>query len=352
MPMDRRQLLQYSPSFLLASFFPPFAASASAAKADLTAALLIPQTGPHAALGRSMERAAMLAQATNAQSSLVVFDTGGTPEGAAAAASLALKKRASVILGPLMAGEVPGVAAAVGGTVPVISFSNDANLRESGAFLLGITARQSVRAILQYASDRGIRRVAVGGTDHGWGGQVRAAAEVEGTALGLAVSQLPGGDLSTVPGNVVGSADGLPDAVLMPDIPGLVKLAPQLASNGIQPLAALPELDLPREIFRQLEGTWLAAPDPAGFANFARQFEQRMGTRPGIIAALAFDAAGILNQMQQSGGLDRSAVLTANGFNGVCGHVRFREDGSAARSLTILELAAGGIRKIASPQPA
>ncbi len=294
----------------------------------------------------------MLAQATNAKSSLVVYDTGGTPEGAAAAARLALKKRAGVIFGPLMAVEVPGVVAAVGGTVPVISFSNDANLRESGAFLLGITARQSVSAILQYASDRGIRRVAVGGENQGWGAQVRAAAEVEGAALGLTVSPLPAGDLFTVPSNVAGSADGLPDAVLMPDIAGLAQLAPQLAANGIQPLAALPELDLPGEMFRQLEGTWLAAPDPAGFANFARQFEQRMGTRPGIIAALAFDASSILNQMRQSGGLDRSAVLATNGFSGVCGQVRFREDGSAARNLTILELAAGGIRKIAAPQPA
>ncbi len=294
----------------------------------------------------------MLAQAENGDSSLLVFDTGGTPEGASAAATAARKKRAGVILGPLLSGEVSGVVSATGGQIPVISFSNDANLRESGAFLLGITARQSVRAILQYAASRGIRRVAVGGADSGWAAQVRAASVAEGLALGLVVAELPAGDLSTIPANFSGSEDGLPDAVLMPDVTGLARLAPQLAAQGMQPLAALPEIDLAPELFRQLEGTWLAAPDPAGFANFARLFEQRMGTRPGIIAALAFDASSIVNLMRQGGGLDRSAVMAPNGFNGVCGHVRFREDGSAARSLAILELTAGGVRKVAAAQPA
>ncbi|MGB7409020.1 MAG: penicillin-binding protein activator [Pontixanthobacter sp.] len=313
----------------------------------MRAALLIPQTGPHAALGRSMERAAILAQAGNDDDALLVFDTGGTIEGAAAAAAQARKKRASIILGPLRSAEVPAVLGATGGTMPVVTFSNDAQLRESGAFLLGITARQSVRSILQYAASRGVRRVAVDGANDPWAAQVRAAAVAESATLGITIGQLPADMGQGMANNFAGSEDGFPDAVLMASAPAITALGPQLAAQRIQPLAALPELDLTPDMVGQMEGTWLAAPDPTGFQNFVRAFEQRMGTRPGLIAALAFDASNIVNAMRLTGGLDRSALLSANGFAGVCGNVRFRENGSAARELVILELVNRAIRKVA-----
>ena len=42
-----------------------------------------------------------------------------------------------------------------------MTFSNDAGLRESGAFLLGITAEQAVAPLLHYARARGVRSVGV-----------------------------------------------------------------------------------------------------------------------------------------------------------------------------------------------
>jgi hypothetical protein len=294
-----------------------------------------------------MERAAMLAQSTGDKSLLKIFDTGGTAEGAAKAAMAARKGRATVILGPLLSGEAAAVMAVTKNEIPVLAFSNDAALRESGAFLLGITARQNVAAILAYAADRGIRRVSVGGENAGWGRQVRAAAEIEGPTSGIAISQLPADDLNSVPNSIVSSPDGYPDAVLMPDSQSLTRMAPQLAEQGIQALGAFPELDLSQDQMRPLEGTWLAAPDPATFSDFSRNFEQRMGTRPGLIAALAFDAVTIANQMRSGGGTDRSAVLSSNGFTGVCGHVRFRDDGSATRAMAILELTGRGVRRVA-----
>ena len=344
--MDRRQLLRYSPSFLAASAVAsivPFSPLA-AARRDPSAALLVPQSGPHAALGRAMERAAMLAQGGNDKSSIAVFDTGGSVEGAAAAAAAARKKGASLILGPLRSAEVPAVLAQTGGTIPVVTFSNDAALRESGAFVFGITAQQSVRAILGYAAGRGIRRVAVGGAVGGssdiWATQVRDAALAQSVDLGLTVR--PFDETGAIPAGFAQSDDGLPDAILMAEPAALARLSPELAARNIQPLAAFPELDLPPAMMTQLTGTWLTAPDPGAFTDFARAFEQRMGTRPGIIAGLAFDAAVISATLRLSGGIDRSAILSANGFNGVCGHVRFRENGSASRALTVLALEAGG----------
>ncbi len=346
MPIDRRQLLRYSPSFLLASSYPLFGTPALAARGDGVAALLVPQSGPYAALGRSMERAAMLAQAGNDAEALMVVDTGGTGEGTAAAAALARRKGAAVILGPLRSQDVPVVVAQTGGTIPVVAFGNDAGLRESGAFIFGITAQQTVSGILRYAAGRGIRRIAVDGADDAWTAQIRAAALAESTDLGLIVQSMMDGDTAALAGNFSGSEDGLPDAVLIADPARLARLMPQLAANNVQPLAAFPELDLAPDLVRTLTGTWLAAPDPTVFADFARAFEQRIGTRPGLIAGLAFDASSMVLAMLRSGGIDRSAVLSANGYPGVCGHVRFRENGTATRELAVLSLEAGGIRKV------
>lgn len=291
----------------------------------------------------------MLAQGANERGALLVFDTAGTPEGAATAARAARKARATVILGPLFAREVPAVLGVVGSQVPVVTFSNNESLIESGAFLLGITARQTVTAVLAYAASRGVRRVAVAGAGDGWQGQARSAAISAGSALGLEIQQLAEGELVSLTSPPGSGADSLPDAVLVTDAASLARIAPGLVAQGVQPLGAFPGLDLAPDQLRALENAWLAAPDPARFAGFARAFEERNGSPPGAIACLAYDAANIANQMRIGGGTDRSALLASAGFKAICGDVRFREDGSAARALAILAVSKGVLRTVAPP---
>ena len=291
----------------------------------------------------------MLAQGPAGASGVRMFDTGGTAAEAASAASAARRAGAQVILGPLLAGQVPTVIAAVQGDVPVVTFSNDSALRESGAFLLGITPRQTVASILGFAGGRGIRRVAVIARDDAWGRQVRVEAEREGPPIGIATTQLAGEGLSAVPEVIAASPDGLPDAVLFGDVETLARLLPSLREQGIQALAAFPELDHSPDFLAQAAGTWIAVPDPEQFNRFSQTFEQRMGTRPGLIAALAYDAVSIFRTMLAQGGAGRAALLAADGFDGVCGRVRFRDDGSARRALAILELGSDGVRKVAAP---
>jgi ABC-type branched-subunit amino acid transport system substrate-binding protein len=338
-------LFLVGPSLLAPSFW----SALSAAKVDFPAAMLVPKSGEHAALGRSMERAAWLAQGGDlAQGGklakgagdvkqLHVFDTLGTPEGAIAAARVARHNGARILLGPIFARELPGVIGVAGAGVPVISFSNDAALRESGAFVFGITANQIVTALLRYGAGRGVRRVALApGAADAWSKQVAAAAVEAARPLGV---------------EVVGMASDstLPHAVLVTDSAQLADIGPGLTQKGVQVLAAIAGLDLPPETLRALEGTWFAAPDPARFASFSRTFEDQIGTPPGLIAGLAYDAVRIVQQLRLGGGIDRSALLAATGFKGVCGNVRFREDGSAARSLAILAVKDGNLANVAPP---
>ncbi|MBC8157868.1 MAG: ABC transporter substrate-binding protein, partial [Alphaproteobacteria bacterium] len=83
--------------------------------------VLLPLTGPQAAIGKSLLNAAQLALFDFADDKfeLVVHDTEGTPDGAARAMAMAISDRASLVLGPLLAPSVRAVSpAAPAGGVP------------------------------------------------------------------------------------------------------------------------------------------------------------------------------------------------------------------------------------------
>ncbi len=288
-----------------------------------------------------MERAAAMTQAANEKSTMLVFDSGGTAAGATAAAKQAMRSHAGIIIGPLLSIEVPAVLAVTRSTLPVITFSNDAALLDSGAFVFGITPRQTVSAILRYAAGRGVKRVAIGGGTGDWGRQALLSGTQVGKQLGIETWPLS-------PQLLAVGADALPDAVLITNAAQLAEIAPAAAAQGVQLLAAMPSLDLSPEALRVLEGAWFAAPDPGGFAGFAHSFEERNGSRPGTITGLAYDALNIVRQIRAGGGTDRSALLSPSGFKGVCGEVRFREDGSVARGLAVLAVVGGQLRKVAA----
>jgi len=334
--IDRRHLLR---SGLLASLasWPSVvsAARAATAKSDdrPLAALLLPLTGPSADLARSMQHAAVLAQPPGAtKTTLLVFDTGATPDGAAAAAELAVKRGVPLIIGPLFAAQVTPVVTAARGA-PVVALSNDA--AGSGGFVLGITPVQTVGAILGYARSRGVRRVALAAGSSRWEVLAAAAARASARDLGL---------------DLVDTANG-PDAVLATgDADALAAAARSLQGSGVQLLGTYQGMALSGAGLAAIDGAWLAAPDPDGFTEFARRFEAAFGNPPGQIAGLAYDAVGIARTLRTSGHLDRDGLTGSAGFPGVTGAVRFRADGSAARDLAIVVAEGGAFRTVAHSQ--
>lgn len=328
---DRRRLLRFARAGLVASFASPLLpalAEAARKKAPPPSALLLPLTGAHAALGRSMARAAALAQAGD-KKALFVLDTGGTATGAAAAATQALKQGAGLILGPTFTSEVKPVLDAVGGRVPVITFSNDAALIDQGAFVLGITADQIVTPLLGYARSRGVRRIAIQPGDDAWTSQVAAAAARVAQRSGLTI--------------VTADADA---QLISGDSAGMAAAARRLKGSGVQLLGASSGLDPDPAVLAALDGAWLCAPDPAPFANFAATYEAQNGAPPGLIAGLTYDAVGIAAILRRGGGTDRSALLAAQSFKGACGNLRFRDDGSAQRDMAILAVDGGRYRLV------
>lgn len=271
------------------------------------------------------------------------FDTKGTAAGAAAAATLALKAKPALILGPLMAEEVPAVSSTVAGRVPIIAFSNDSVLKAPGTYIFGITAGQVTGAVLRYARTRGVHSIVVIDDGTAWSAAAVLTAGRMESEIGLKVRTV-----EVRPGAPLPDIGELPDAVLLPGSgEPVLAMASKLKETGVLLLGTLQALDHRPDALGVLDGAWLASPDPSAFGTFASEFAARNGSNPGAIAALAYDAAGIANSLRNDNKLTPEGLLSAQGFHGVTGPVRFRTDGSVARDFAIVVARPTGYEPVA-----
>ncbi|MHA6722513.1 ABC transporter substrate-binding protein [Sphingomonas sp. RS2018] len=346
--MNRRDALRLLRSGLVvsaaSSILPP---AAFGAKRDTRpAALLLPLSGERAALGLSMQRAAMLAQSD--AKLLVAFDTAGTATGAAAAAQAALKRKCAIILGPLTSWEASAAAKAVAGRVPVVAFTNNPAAAVDGAFVFGLTAQQATTSVLGYARSRGVRNVVVVGDGSVWSNAASEAAVKAQGAVGLDIRAV-----TVTPGGTLPAAGEQPDAVLLPGSgEAVLAAARNLRGSGIQLLGTVQALDYRPSALDALNGAWLAAPDPKAFGDFATDFQGRNGGDPGTLAALAYDASRIVGVLRDGNRMNREGLIAGDGFTCVTGTVRFRSDGSCARDLSILVASRDGYASVATSRGA
>ncbi len=327
-----------APSALLAS---PSALATDGPKRDKRpVALLLPLTGPRAALGLSMRQAVLLA---DSGPEVTAYDTGGTPAGAALAARNALKSKAAMILGPVTAEELTAVSAEVARRVPVIGFTNNAVARAPGSFAFGITPAQVTSAILRYARSRGVRNIVVIDDATPWSAAAALAAGKAQGEIGIDVRVLTVTDGAPLP-----QAGDAPDAVLLPGSgEAVLAAARNLKATGIQLLGTVQALDHRPAALETLDGAWIASPDPAAFGKFAAEFRSQHGGTPGALAALAYDAGGIVKLLRAKGSLDEAALLGETSYTCVTGNARFRSDGSVARELSILVAGPQGYSPVA-----
>jgi len=337
---------------------------------EVKAALLLPLSGPNAAVGRAMQEAAQLAvfDLGEEKFTLLPRDTGGTPEGAVAAADAALADGAQIILGPLLGVEARPVgerAAARG--VPVISFTNDRSVAGNNVYVFGLTPASQVDRVVELAQSRGARRFAGLIPEGAYGDAVdsalRNAVQRVGGQLVVVERYAQSGDPSPAVRRLAsGGARGARgdigfDAVLLPEFGDrLLSVSPFLPYYDIDPatvrylgVAAWEEARFYRE--PSLAGAWFAAPPPEPRNVFAEKFRQLHGRTPPRIAALAYDATTLGIYLAKSGGEVSPPKLQApQGFAGVDGLFRLRPDGTTERGLAVLEIRREG-PQIVSPAP-
>jgi len=330
-------------------------------------ALLVPLgTGDPSreAIARSLVNAAELAAADlrAAPIDLRIYETRGTTEGGAAAASRAVSEGASVIVGPLFSTAAAGagpVADAAG--LKVLALSNNPSVAGGNVFLVGPTFRNTASQLIGHAQSRGLSNVAVVYPNGIEGETARDAARDAAQARRAALVGSQGYDLSVAGINAAAGpmaaslqAAGA-NAVILTDGPtgGLGFIADALRSAGLSPAGALfmgmQRWDVSGETLAlpSLAGGVFAAPDPGPLAAFEGRYQTAFGERPHELAVLAYDGIGAVGAMiaearAEGGSPFSTARLTQErGFAGASGPFRLTADGLNQRNLAIFEVENG-----------
>lgn len=365
-------------------------------------AVLLPLSGPNAALGRALLDAAQLAvfDIGDEKFTLLPRDTGGTPEGASAAADSAIAAGARLIIGPVFATEAPAVAArAQPAGISVLCFSNDITVAAPGVFIMGIPPRAQVDRVIAFARSRGLSSYAALLPDNGYGAIVENALRDAAARVGGQIAAVERYDPGTNDASAVvrrlasyesrrASADrqrrqlqgrddeisreamrrlqGVEtigevgfDSVLMPDFGDrLLAIAPLLPYYDIDParvrLLGSTLWDDPR-VAREpsLAGGWFAAPPPEARDHFVKRYRELYKREPPRIATIAYDAvalAAVLARAETGPDFSVNALTNPVGFAGTDGVFRLRPDGSIERNLAVLEVQRSGFRTV-SPAP-
>jgi ABC-type branched-subunit amino acid transport system substrate-binding protein len=343
-------------------------AGATLGTGQVKAGLILPlsASGNAGLAGQSMKNAADMAlaefSAPNIQ--LLVKDDGGTSEAARQSAQQSLDEGAEIILGPLFAQAV-GVVGQVARArnVPVIAFSTDANVAGRGIYLLSFLPESDVERIVQHAVSVGKRSFAALIPDNAYGTVVEAAFKQTVARRGaqiVAIERYSHDKAAmAVPIKNIAQAASRADCIFIPDgadaVPSVVQ---QLTANGVSTrkiqLLGTGLWDDPR-IFSDpaMEGGWYAAPDAAGYRNFAGRYRARYGQDPVRTATLAYDAVALIAALVKTQGPQRFSpeVLTnSSGFAGIDGLFRFRQDGTNERGLAVLRVTSSG-PQVVSPPP-
>ncbi|HEX8447589.1 MAG TPA: penicillin-binding protein activator [Sphingomonas sp.] len=316
-------------------------------------ALLVPMTGPNAAVGRSIADAATLAL-LDTGAGKVRITTYDTATGADAAAQKALADGNRLFLGPLLGEDVRAVSAAArAARVPVIAFSNDATVAGNGTYLLGFSPAQSIERVVGYARSKGMTRFA-GLVPTGAYGRtasavlIRAAEAAGGQVVAMQTFDRSPASLKAAIGRF-GREQGY-DAVLIAD-GGRIALqaAPMLkktASPGAKILGT--ELWATDNAIRSggvLNGAWYASVPDAMYRQLGKRYQARYGRGPYRLASLGYDAVlltvRIAADWKVGTPFPERALLDKGGFGGVDGAFRFGRDGIAQRMLEVNQVATG-----------
>ena len=319
---------------------------------------------------------------------LLPKDTGGSQSQATAAAEELREKGVDVVLGPLFGANVQlvkdalspqpeeGIFGFASGAdedpKPVIAFSNDRAVASYGAWLASIAPEEEVEAIVEYAALRGYDQFAFFGPQSGLGTRIEAAMQnavmdnggfMLTSAFYPASSTNPNTEAEYFAQTIASAVEaGARIAVLVPERGNrLRRIAPLLAYHGVDTrqvkmlgIGGWNDVNVWRE--PSLRGAWFPTAPSADILEFEERFERMYGAAPSSLAAVTYDATALVAALSEDGELTPLELINRDGFMGVNGLFRFRTDGTAERSLAIMEIdpnavETGGAKEILPVSP-
>lgn len=291
---------------------------APASKTPFKIGLLLPLSGPQAALGQELQNAAMMAVFANLPYPVALLprDTGGTAAGAANAYATALADGAEIILGPVFSLELQGLRGRPRAEVPIWSFSNDWQQAGGGIFLLGQTPQAEIPQSLRQIEKNGARLLHILAADTAYGQAAIAAVREFSAQHALKILNV----FTYAPQNPAALREAveklrraLPQsspaaqsyqAVLVVESPArLAALDAALVGDWPQHVVWLGLGNWPDEAnnYPQLAKTLVPKYDPARRQVFLRQYQDYFQNPPGPLAMIAYQAVQAISQSAQAG---------------------------------------------------
>ena len=343
--------------------------------AQLRVGLLVPFTGPYAALGDEIRRGAEMAlfQAANKNVQLLFLDTMGG-EKAAEAALTGVENNVDIFIGPLF---TPAVLAArsiaVQNQIPMLLLSNNRAVVAPDSWLLGYLPEQQLDGLLGHAVGLGKSKFAIIAQDAAFGQRLLSHATSRLDDFGLqpeAVRILTDAEVNDE--NSLKQAirefsryqppapDALPaespfDAVIFAGDPAFaLRTAPLLAYYDVGPDRAL---FLGNALWNQdqllnepsLQGGVFAIRPSQFDAKFNANWQAIWRQTPGELSRLGFDALALVAALSATGDDQimspasqwAKKLVTNKGFQGYSGAFRLLPDGSNVRAYELRQIRNG-----------
>ena len=343
--------------------------------AQLRVGLLVPLTGPYAALGNEIRRGAEMAlfQAANESVQLLFLDTMGG-EKAVDAALTGLENNVDIFIGPLFTPAVLSARSVVAqNQIPMLLLSNNIEVVAPDSWLLGYLPEQQLDRLLGHAVGLGKSKFAIIAQDAAFGQRLLAHATSRLDEFGLqpeAVRILTNAEMNDE--NSLKRAirefaryqppalDALPaespfDAVIFAGDPAFaLRTAPLLAYYDVGPDRAL---FLGNALWNQdqllnepsLQGGVFAIRPSQFDAKFNATWQAIWRQPPGELSRLGFDALALVaalsstidNKSLSPAGQWAQKLVTNKGFQGFSGAFRLLPDGSNVRAYELREIQNG-----------
>lgn len=325
-------------------------------------ALLVPMTGRNGAIGQSLANAANMAILdTNANDlRITTYDTASN---ASAAARKAIADGNRLILGPLLANNIPAIQSqAASANIPIISFSNDSSAASRNVFIMGHIPEQSIDRAVAYARRNGSIRFGalVPNGDYGQRalGALSVALRKFGGAL-VSTERYSRGNTSAMSAAQRLHVRGGYDTVLIADGAPISEMAAgELRKDSASTLLIGTELwrgegSLLRNA--TMQNAVFAAISDQRFGRFSSSYEKRFGRKPFRIASLGYDSVLLTLRMARDWRVGRpfpsNRLREETGFLGVDGAFRFQNSGVVERALAVMEVRDGTFATV-DPAPA
>ncbi|MFO7666352.1 MAG: penicillin-binding protein activator [Desulfobacterales bacterium] len=339
-----------------------------------TIGCLLPLSGKFSVFGNRALKGVELAfnqfslQSGYPQVNLAIKDTESDPEKAEIAVDELIKEKVSAIIGPMGSAETVSAAKkAQAGGIPIIVLSQKEKITEAGNFVFRnfLTPGIQVRSLVEYAvHKKGISRFAVLYPNENYGKTFTALFESEVKANGGKVLSSESYDPALT--DFTDSIKKLLtiyslspfEAVFIPDAPSKTGLIiPQLAYLDLRNIYLLGTnlwhsqkfIDMAEEFLEDwviiTEGFFLEN-DSEGVRNFARDFEEKYGEKPGYIEAVSYDTALLLFQTVSIPTIRfpdsvRKELNNITNFQGLTGLTSFANSRDAQKKLYILTVNGG-----------